>query len=80
MAWARISRDVSYYNSGFRVVGATEFLADTEADIKDLPKDISIGSACTCIVEGSTFIFSPSKDWKKYGGVSIKAGEVNQSL
>ena len=78
MAWAKISKENAYYINGFRVEGASEYLADSEADVKSLPRDTSVGSACTCIKEGSTWIFGPCKDGLKYGGVSIKAGDGSQ--
>ena len=74
--YARINKDNNYRNSiGLLVEGASEYLCDNENDIENLPTSVAVGSSATCIENGSTFIFAPSKKWLKYGGVSIFGGD-----
>ena len=81
--WAIINREKDYVNSaGLKIEGASEFLCETTADIFEGPncladyarknKDVGIGSSATIIETAEVYIYSPSRKWLKYGGVSVK--------
>ena len=55
------------------IIGASYFLCDNEDDVATLPVSakVGIGSRALVIPTGSIYMFSPSKKWVKYSGVSI---------
>lgn len=42
-----------------------EYVADTEADIKDLPTNIYPGSVCIVIETSNVYMLNSEKKWKK---------------
>lgn len=56
---------------GTTVAGASFFICDNDSDIENLPKRVAVGSRALCIPTGNIYMFSPSKQWVKYKGVSI---------
>lgn len=43
----------------------TEFIADTEADIAELPKDVFPGSTCIVAETANVYILNSKKEWVK---------------
>lgn len=43
----------------------TEFIVDTEADIKDLPTSVDAGSSCLVANNGTVYILNNAKVWTK---------------
>ena len=43
----------------------TEYVADTENDIKDLPTNITPGSVCIVIETSNVYMLNGSREWKK---------------
>ena len=81
--WAIVNREKDYTNGvGLKIEGAVSFLCESTKDIFDGPyclteyakksNDVGIGSSATVIETAEVYIYSPSKKWLKYGGVSIK--------
>lgn len=48
-----------------------DFMADTAADISDLPtaeEDVAIGAGCLCIATGDVYILNSQREWAVVGG------------
>ena len=45
----------------------TEYVADTESDVADLPTDVYPGSTCIVAATASVYILNASKEWVKLG-------------
>lgn len=48
--------------------GTANFVADTSADVQDLPTDCLAGSTCTVVGDGSgmeAYMMNNQKQWKK---------------
>lgn len=43
----------------------TEFVADTVADITNLPTDVAVGSSCFVIDGGKLYMLNHSLEWKE---------------
>jgi hypothetical protein len=43
----------------------TEYVADTEADVANLPTTVTPGSTCIVIETGSVYMLNNSKEWKQ---------------
>ena len=72
--YAKLNSEKNYINAlGVEIIGASYFLCDSEDDIKTLPvsSKVGIGSRALVIPTGNIYMFSPSKKWVKYSGVSI---------
>lgn len=72
--YAKINSEKNYINGlGVEIIGASYFLCDNEDDIATLPASskVGIGSRALVIPTGNIYMFSPSKKWIKYSGVSI---------
>lgn len=72
--YARINSEKNYINAlGVEITGASYFLCDSEDDIASLPTSqyVGIGSRALVIPTGAIYMFSPSRKWIKYAGVSI---------
>lgn len=72
--YAKLNSEKNYINElGVEIAGASYFLCDSEDDVEQLPKgrNIGIGSRALVIPTGNIYMFSPSRQWTKYSGVSI---------
>ena len=72
--YAKLNSERNYINAlGVEIIGASYFLCDSEKDIDSLPtsQQIGIGSRALVIPTGAIYMFSPSRKWMKYSGVSI---------
>ena len=49
--------------SGHTRNGITEYVLDTEADLKDLPIDLPIGSVAFIIETGTLYMFNSKREW-----------------
>ena len=46
--------------------GVVEYIAGTEADVEDLPTELSQGSVCYVIETGALYMFDEeTKEWKQ---------------
>jgi hypothetical protein len=43
----------------------TEFVADEEADVTNLPTTVAPGSSCIVIETSDVYMFNNKKEWKK---------------
>ena len=71
---ANLNSEKNYINGrGVEIIGASYFRCDNEDDVATLPVSakVGIGSRALVIPTGSIYMFSPSKKWVKYSGVSI---------
>lgn len=70
MAVQIISSKRSVLNgTGISIPGQVTYLIDGEEDIAQLPTEgVAVGSQAIAIQEGTTWIFSPSRAWKRFGG------------
>ena len=72
--YAKLNSEKNYINAlGVEIIGASYFLCDSADDIASLPtsQQIGIGSRALVIPTGAIYMFSPSRKWMKYAGVSI---------
>lgn len=56
-------------NENYTQTGVYKFVADSEADIQDIPKDVAPGSRIFCIENSKVFVLSTSFEW-----IEIKSG------
>ena len=59
-----------YKQDGEILYGIKEFLLDSTEDIKDLPRNIRIGSSALIISTGEKYYLNGSKQWQLLGTVN----------
>ena len=59
-----------YSNSGDIAYGVREFVIDTTADLKLLPKNCEMGSSALCLENGEVYFYSYENGWVIPGAIS----------
>lgn len=63
-----------YKQDGETLYGIKEFIVDSLEDIKELPKNVRVGSMALVIPTGGIYVFNGKKEWTPIGNSSAGGG------
>ena len=67
-----------YKQEGETLYGIKEFIIDSLEDIKNLPKNVRVGSMAIIIPTGQVYIFNGEKKWTPIGNSSSEDSDNDE--